>query len=171
MKKSLEDTLYWIASRDAPFFQIIIGFMIFMAGLVITYYFGRSADLHCVRTGGAQIRCDITQKLLGFQPLDERQVNRIQMAEVEQSTGSDGDSTYRVIFVTLNGRVPLTSYTSSDYTPKADLVNQVNTFVNSDGPSVLEVQEKIAWWKWLFFFGFTGLGAGMILVSLKKYLR
>ena len=170
MKKSIEDTLYWIASRDASLFQIIIGFMIVMVGLVITYYFGRSADLHCVRTGADQIRCDITQKLLGFQPLNERHVNSIQMAEVDQSTGSDGDSTYRVIFVTPSDRVPLTNYTSSDYAPKADLVHQVNDFINSDQQSVLDVQEKIVWWKWLFFFGFTGLGVGMILVSLKKYL-
>jgi hypothetical protein len=171
MKKSIEDTLYWIASRDASFFQILIGFMIVMVGLVITYYFGRSEDFHCVRAGAEQIRCDITQKLLGFQPLSKRRVNSIQMAEVEQSIGSDGDSTYRVIFITPNGRVPLTNYTSSDYSPKADLVSQVNTFINSDQQTILDVQVKIEWWKWLFFFGFTGLGVGMSLVSLKKYLR
>jgi len=170
MKKSIEDTLYWIASRDASFFQILIGFMIVMVGLVLTYYFGRSDDFHCVRTGAEQIRCDITQKLLGFQPLSERRENNIQAADLDQSTGSDGDATYRVVFITPNGRVPLTNYTSSDYTPKADLVRQVNDFINSDQQSILDVQVKIEWWKWLFFAGFTGLGVGMILVSLKKYL-
>ena len=171
MKKSIEDTLYWIASRDVYFFQILIGFIIVMVGLVITYYFGRSADLHCVRTEARQIRCDITQKLLGLQPLGERRVSRIQMAEVDQSIDSEGVSTYRVVFVTSDGRVPLTNSTSSDYAPKADLVHQVNNFINSDQQSILDVQVKIAWWIWLFCFGFTGLGVGMILVSLKKYLR
>jgi uncharacterized membrane protein len=170
MKKNLEDTLYWIASHDASFFQILIGFMIVMVGLVITYYFGRAEDFHCVRTGAEQIRCDITQQLLGFQPLSERRVNSIQMAEVEESIDSQGDKTYRVIFVTPNGRVALTSYTSSDYTPKAELVHQVNDFITNDQQTILDVQLKIEWWKWLFFVGFTGLGLGMILVSLKKYL-
>jgi len=171
MKKSIEDTLTWIASHDASFFQILIGWLIVMVGLVITVYFGRSADLHCVRTEVKLIRCDITQKLLGFQSLGARRVNHIQAAEVEEHIGSDGDSTYRVIFLTANGRVGLTSYTSSDYTPKADLVDQVTTFIDSNQQSILDVQAKIAWWLWLFFFGFTGLGVGMILVSLKKYLR
>ena len=170
MKKSIEDILYWMASRDASFFQIIIGFMIAMVGLVITYYFGRSADLHCVRAGERLISCGITQKLLGVQALDERRVNGIQKAEVDESIDSQGDATYRVVFVTPNGRVPLTHFTSSDYAPKADLVHQVNNFINSDQQSILDVQVKIEWWKWLFFFGFTGLGVGMILVSLKKYL-
>jgi hypothetical protein len=97
-------------------------------------------------------------------------VNSIQMAEVEESIDSQGDKTYRVIFVTPNGRVALTSYTSSDYTPKAELVHQVNDFITNDQQTILDVQLKIEWWKWLFFVGFTGLGLGMILVSLKKYL-
>jgi hypothetical protein len=171
MKKLFKDTLYWLAARDAAFFQIIIGWMIVVAGLVITFYFGRSADLHCERGGVEQIHCSITQKLLGFQPLSESRVSLIQMAEVEESIGSDGDSTYRVVFVTSNDRVALTSYFSSDYAPKADLMERINAFIHSDQQFGLDVQEEIVWWKWLFFIGFTGLGAGMILVSLKEYLR
>jgi hypothetical protein len=171
MKKKIEDILYWMALHDVSFFQILIGFMIVMVGLVITYYFGRSADYHCVRTGEKQIRCDITQKLLGSLPLGVRRVNHIQIAELEEHMDSDYHATYRVVFVTSEERVSLTNYTSSDYAPKADLVHQVNNFINSDQQSVLDVQVKIAWWIWLFFFGFTGLGVGMILVSLKKYLR
>jgi hypothetical protein len=121
-----------------------------------------------VRTGEKQIRCDITQKFLGFLPVGERRVNHIQMAEVDEHMDSDYNATYRVVFVTPNGRVALTSYTSSDYHPKKDLVNQVNTFINGDQPPALEVQEKIVWWKWLFFFGFTGLGLGMMGVALKQ---
>jgi hypothetical protein len=171
MKKNIEDTLYWIASRDTYFFQIVIGWLIVMTGLVITYYFGRAANLHCVPSGERQINCTITQKLLGSLALNQSRVNGIQQAEVEESLGDEGGSTYRVIFITSNGRVALTSYMSSDYAPKADLVRQVNNFIDSDQQSVLDVQVKIAWWIWLFCFGFTGLGVGMILVSLKKYLR
>ena len=170
MKKTWENTLYWIASRDASFFQIIIGYMIALVGLVITFYFARSADFHCTRVEAGEIRCSITHKLLGFQPLSKSWVEHVQMAEVEQNSGSDGNSTYRVVFVTRNGRVSLTSYFSSDYSPKADLVSQVNNFIDSDQQPVLEVQEKIEWWKWLFFFGFTSLGVGMILLTLKKFL-
>jgi hypothetical protein len=170
MKKSLENTLYWLASRDASFFQILIGYMIALVGLVITYYFARSADYHCTRVEAGEIRCSITQKLLGFQTISKSWVDHIQMAEVEQNSGSDGNSTYRVIFVTRTGRVSLTSYFSSDYSPKANLVNQVNNFINSGQQPVLEVQENIAWWKWLFFFGFTGLGVAMILITWKKFL-
>jgi hypothetical protein len=170
MKKTIEDTLYWMAAHDASLFQIITGFMMVMAGLVITYYIGRSADYHCVRAGEKQIRCDMTQKLLGFQPLSVRRVNHIQRAELEELMDSDYHATYRVVFVTPNERVPLTRFSSSDYTQKAYLVHQVNDFIIRDQPPTLEVQEYIAWWIWLFFFGFTGLGVGMILVSWKKYL-
>ena len=170
MKKNIEETLYWMALHDVSIFQILIGFMIVMAGLVITYYFGRSADYHCVRTGEKQIRCDITQDLLGFLPVGVRRVNHIQAAELDEHMDSDYNATYRVVFVTPLGRVALTSYTSSDYHPKKDLVDRVNTFINDDQPPVLEAQEKIVWWKWLFFIGFTGLGLGMMGVALKQIL-
>jgi preprotein translocase subunit SecF len=171
MKKFLEDTLYWLAAHDDAFFQILIGFMLAAVGLFTSYYVGRSAQLHCERTGANQVACSITQKVLGIQPLSERQVNLIQRAVVDESFDSNGDATYRVVFNTPNGREPLTKSFSSDYAPKADLVQQVNKFIDTDQGSVLEVQEKIAWWIWLIFFGFTGLGVGMMLVSLKKYLR
>ncbi len=169
MKKPLEDTLYWMAAHDASLFQIITGFMLVMAGLVITYYIGRSADYHCVQAGEKQANCEITQKLLGFQPLSVRRVNHIQRAELEEHMDSDYHATYRVVFVTPNERVSWTKYSSSEYTQKASLVHQVNDFIISDQPPTLEVQESIALWIWLFFFGFTGLGVGMILVSLKNY--
>jgi hypothetical protein len=168
--KFFEDILPWFAEHDTSFFQIIIGLVIALVGPFITFYIGRSADLHCVRTGADQIRCDITKKLLGFQPLGTSRVYGIQKAEVDENIDSQGDSTYRVVFVTPYERVALTSFTSSGYAPKADLANQVNDFINNDQPSILEVQQKIDGWIWVFFFGFTGLGVGMILVSLKKFM-
>lgn len=171
MKKSLADTLSWIAARDAQFFQIVIGWLMVIVGLVLAYYFGRAAHLRCMRAGEGQANCAITQKLLGSLALNQSQVSRIQQAEVEESYGGEGGSTYRVVFITAAGRVALTGYLSSDYAPKADLVNQVNTFIDSGQQPVLEVQEKIVWWKWLFFISFPALGVGLILEALRKYLR
>ena len=168
--KAFDDLLQWLVDHDSSFFQMIIGLMIALVGLLITFYIGRSTDFHCVRSGENQIRCDIMHKLLGLQPIDDRLVNSIQKAEVEESTDSQGDSTYRVIFVTPNGRVALTKSTSSGYSPKADLVQQINNFINTDQEPILDVHIKIEWWIWVFFFGSTGLGVGMILVSLKKYM-
>ena len=168
--KNFEHILQWWALHDTSFAQIVIGFIMALVGLIITYYIGRSTDFHCVRTGGDQIRCDITRKLLGLQPVDERRVNGIQQAEVEESVGSEGDSTYRVVFVIPNGRVALTKSFSSDYNPKADLVQKINNYINSDQQSSLDVEVNIEWWKWVFFIGFTGLGVGMIGVSLKEFV-
>ena len=170
MKKNIEDTLYWMALHDVSIFQILIGFMIVMAGLVITYYFGRSADYHCVRAGEKQIRCDITQKLLGFLPLGVHRVNHIQMAELEEHMDSDYHATYRVVFVTSDGRVSLTNYTSSDYAPKADLVHQVNNFINSDQQSSPGCSSQNRLVDMALLFRLYRPGGGDDPGILKKYL-
>jgi hypothetical protein len=168
--KIIRDILDWWVSHDTSFSQILIGFLIALVGLVITYYFGRSTNFHCVRTGADQARCEITHKLLGVQPMDVRRVDGIQQAELDENLDSSGDSTYRVILVTSFGSEPLTSSFSSGKSPKADLVERLNTFISSSQQETLDYQAKIEWGLWVFLIGFIGLGVGMIGVSLKKFI-
>jgi hypothetical protein len=96
-------------------------------------------------------------------------LDRILQAEVDESASSDDGATYRVIFVTSSARVALTNYTSSGYSAKADLVQQINTFIRNDPQTTLDARMKIEWWVWLFCFGSIGVGIGMILFSIKEF--
>jgi hypothetical protein len=168
--KFINDLIEWWANHDDSFFQILIGLLIALVGPLVTFYVGRSTDLHCMHTGAQTIRCAITHQLLGIQPMDTRQVDGIQKAEVDENLESGSDSTYRVIFITAYGNEPLTSSYSSGYSSKAELVKQIDTYIDSDQQSPLDVQMKIEWWVWVLLFGSIGLGVGMILGSLKKFV-
>jgi hypothetical protein len=163
--KIIENTPDRLILRNFPFIQLIFGLSFALAGLIVTFFFGRSFDLHCVRRESKQIDCNVTQKLLGYQELGQTSVTAIQKAEVDESTDSDGDTTYKVVFITSKGRVPLTSFSSSGYNAKADLAHQINNFINADQQASLDIQLKMEWWILIFLFLFTGVGVIVILLS------
>jgi hypothetical protein len=163
--KIVENTPDRLVLRSFPSIQIIFGLFFAVVGLTITFFFGRSFDLHCVRSGSKQIDCNVTHKLLGYQALGQTRVTAIQKAEVDESTDSDGDTTYKVVFITPKGRVPLTSFSSSGYNAKADLAHQINNFINDSGQASLDIQVKMEWWILIFLFVFTGVGVIVILLS------
>jgi hypothetical protein len=163
--KIIESDSNRLVLRSFPSIQILVGLVFALSGLLITFFFGRSYDLHCVRAGSKQVDCRVTQKLLGFQVIDQRKVTAIQKVEVDESTDSDGDTTYKVVFITPGRRVPLTSFSSSGYNAKADLAHQINNFINSDRQASLDIQVKMEWWILIFLFTFTGVGVVAILLS------
>jgi hypothetical protein len=163
--KIVENDANRLVLRSNPYFQIIIGMILALTGLVITFFFGRSVELHCERAGTEQITCQLTQKLLDFQPLGKRTVSNIQGAEVVESRDSDGDSTYKVVFITANGRLPLTNFSSSEYSAKANLSRQINDFISRPRQNSLDTQVNMEWWILIILFAFSGGGILVILLA------
>lgn len=163
--KIIENTPDRLVIRDVPYLQIFLGLMLAIVGLVITFFFARSVDIHCDRVGSGQVNCRLTEKLLGFEPVGGRNVKKVQKVDVAESRDSDGNAIYRVIFVTDTGNVPLTSYSSSGYNNKARLSQQINAFIQNAVQRSLDVKLAMEWWILIFLFLFTGAGIIMILLA------
>jgi len=163
--KIIENTPDRLVLRSDPTLQIVFGLVFAVTGLIITYFFGRSVDVHCEKIEPRQVNCQLTPKLLGLKPLGQRRVLNVQKAEVSESRDSDGDSTYRVIFITAAGKVSLTNYSSSGYSAKANLAEQINSFIRDNQRTALDVKVNMDWWILIFLFAFTGVGIIVILVA------
>jgi hypothetical protein len=163
--KILENTSDRLVIRSSPTIQIICGLISCLVGLAITFFFGRSVDIHCEKLEPGLVNCQLREKLLGFTPLGERSVLHVQQAEVDSSKDSDGNSTYNVVFVTPKGRVSLLNFYSSGYTSKANLVQRVNGFIQGAGERSLDVSMNMEWWILIFLFACTGVGVLVILFA------
>jgi hypothetical protein len=163
--KIIEDTPDRLVLRSIPYLQIIFGFIFAVTGLVITFFFGRSVDVHCQKIETKQVNCQLTQKLLGFETLGQRSVLNVQRADIAESQDSDGNSTYQVMFVTAAGKVGLTTFFSSGYIAKANLAQKINNFIQDTRQPSLDVTLPMEWWILIFLFAFTGVGVVTILLA------
>jgi hypothetical protein len=163
--KIIENNPNQLILRSDPYGQIIFGLFFALIGFAITYFIGRSVDIRCERADAKQITCQLTDKLLGITPVGKRTINHIQSAEVSEHRGSKGSYTYQVMFITANGPVSLTGYSSSGYEPKANIAEKVNNFIQGGRQDVLEFQAAMDWWVLLFLFIFGGFGVGAILLA------
>lgn len=169
--KIIENTPNRLLIRDNPYLTVFLGLLFGLIGLVITFFFARSVDVHCDKIEPGRVDCRLAEKLLGFQPIGGRMVKDVQKAEVAQSQDSEGNLSYRVIFLTATGRVPLTVFYSSDYTAKADLAQRINTFIQDASARSLDAALSMEWWIWIFFVVFGGLGGFMVLVSKRTTIE
>jgi hypothetical protein len=163
--KIIENTPDRLVLRNYPTLQIVMGLIFALTGMVITFFFGRSVDLHCDKLEPGLVNCRLGDKWMGYLPLGERMAQHVQSAEVDESTDSEGDSTYKVVLVTDAGRVSLTSFYSSGYSAKANLAQRVNGFLQASGQRTLDLKVNTDWWILIFLFLFTGGGVVVILLA------
>jgi hypothetical protein len=163
--KIIENTPDRLVLRSYPTLQIVFGLVFAITGLVITYFFGRSIDIHCQKVGPRQINCLLTQKLLGYQELGQRSVLGVQKADVAESQDSDGNSTYRVVLVTGAGKAGVTTFYSSGYSAKNKLAQRINNFIQDERQTALDATLPMEWWILIFLFAFTGVGIVTILFA------
>jgi hypothetical protein len=163
--KIIENSPNQLILRSNPFWQLIFGLIFALAGLAITYFLGRSVDTHCEHTSSREITCTLTEKLFSLVPVGQRTIPNIYGAEVEESRDSDGDTTYKVVFLTNAERVPLTGYTSSGYSSKAEVAEQINQFVQAGRQNSLDIQVKMEWWILIFLVAFGGVGVGIVVFA------
>jgi hypothetical protein len=68
----------------------------------------------------------------------------LQGATVETNSDSDG-STYRVVLMTNEGTIPMTSSSDSRYGSKQELAGKINIFLSNPNERFLLAEEK-SWW-------------------------
>lgn len=165
--KIVESNSNQLILRSTPYFMILFGLIFAVVGLGVAFFAARSMDLHCEHLRVDQITCELTEKLLGVVPVGQRTIVNIQHATIDESTDSDGDSTYRIVFITVNSDsdVPLTSFYSSGYNAKARVAEQINDFIKTGQNSTVNIRVNYDLWILIFPFGFGGAGTLIILLS------
>jgi hypothetical protein len=163
--KIIENTPDRLVLRGYPIMQIVFGLIFGLSGLLPTFFFARSVDLHCDKLEDSLVNCQVDEKLMGYLSLGVRQIPHVTEATVDSSTDSDGDTTYKVIFITTEKTVSLTGYSSSGYNSKADLAARVNRFIQNSGQRSLDLRLDMEWWILIFLAVFGGVGAVAILLS------
>lgn len=163
--KIVENNTNQLTLRSDPYGQIIFGLIFALAGFAITYFIGRSVDMHCERVQPKQITCELTDKLMGISPVGKRTISNIESAEVDEHRDSDGDRTYKVVLITANGPVPMTGFSSSGYGSKAAIAEKINDFIQGGRQGALDIQVPMDWWILIFLFIFGGFGIGAVLLA------
>ncbi|MEB3335875.1 MAG: hypothetical protein VKJ46_00310 [Leptolyngbyaceae bacterium] len=111
--------------------------------------------LTCQREEPTQGLCTLKAKqgpLSWEKTLQDFPVNQLQGAELESSTRSTSNL-YRIVIITKEKALPLTSTFASGQENKAEIVDQINAFVNNLEQSSLQVQQDDRW----FFYIMGGI--------------
>ncbi len=113
-------------------------------GLLFSYLLGVVTTLECTRAGTAQ-SCHLQNSWLGLVTLNDRQLEAVHEAWVEESCDDDG-CTYRVALQTSQGQLPLGSAYSSGEASKQEKARLVNAYVKDPSIASLKVQEGGGFW-------------------------
>ncbi len=117
---------------------IVIG--IFVAAFLV--FGGESSKLTCKHSRQpGTATCVKKSVLLWVIPLSTKSINEVSGAQLSATTGYEDSDVYRVELITPQGIAPLTSAYTSGYSTKRDLVEQVNTFLQSTGNETLVANE------------------------------
>jgi hypothetical protein len=163
--KIIEKNSNRLILRSYPYSQIILGLVFAVASLAVTYFFGRSIDVRCEHAKAGQITCYLTDKLLGITPIGRRTIDNIQSARLSEYHSTKGGISYQAVLITANGLFPLSHLSSSDYEPKANAVQQINSFIQNQHQDVLELQVPMEIAILVFSLAFGIVGVGMIFVA------
>ncbi len=169
--KIIENTPDRLVIHDTPTLQVFLGLLFSLVGLIVIFVFARSVDVHCEKVETRQVNCQLTQKLGGLLTFGTRSVLNVQKADVAASTDSDGNATYRMIFITATGKTPLTFYYSSGFNSKTSQAQRINTFIQNAAQPTLDFQVSMDWWTWFFLIVFGGLGGFMIVVAKTVHIE
>lgn len=147
-----------------PIFIWIIGVIFAFVGLSIIAFLGKETIMTCSRFANLDGVCAI--KETGILGVDIKKIplKSLHGAEVESSTDSEGDTTYRVILKTNRGNIDFSSYSSSGYSEKEYIASNINNFVKNTSQQTVTVEQD----ERIFIYLFGGVFAllGLIIVLL-----
>lgn len=154
--------------QGGPIVLFLMGLIFAAAGLAVVYYLGHDTELNCRRTVN---RCVIEKtNVFGDTEVEETiRLGSLAGAEVIEKRDSDGDYTYKVMLITDEGRIPLSSVSTSDRKSHRENAQKINNYVNSFNET-LELVESGKWIR-IFGFVFAGIGGLMFLGSLAGLLK
>ncbi|MBN1262307.1 MAG: hypothetical protein JXB35_16630 [Anaerolineae bacterium] len=157
------DSQLILQGKSMGFILALMGVVFAVVGLAAFVFLGQTATLSCDRSWTPD-PCRIDRTLLGV-TLKTESLNSLLQAYINESRDSDGDLTYQVVLVTLEGDVPLTSYTSSGYSKHLRIVNEINAFLENREQRSLKVDESGG--LGMIFGGvFAVVGIGLLLAGL-----
>ncbi len=109
------------------------GWIIIAVFVVIFLIFGgESSRLTCRHSRQPQTAlCTKQSRLLWVFPLSTKTVENVSGAQLGVTSGEESGTVYRVELVTSQGIVPLTSMYTSGSSTKQDVVDQINTYLQS----------------------------------------
>ncbi len=131
-----------------PWFLWLFGAAFSTAGLVVILLLGNVTTLTCQRTGTTG-DCKLSQSGVLDSSLQRLPLNEVRGAEIATHHNRDGN-TYQIRLLTDTGEIPLTSYYSSGYSSKANVVQQIEQFVSNPEISSLSIQEDGRWFAYPF---------------------
>jgi hypothetical protein len=141
-----------------PIWLWLFGLIFAGVGFSMITSFGKVITIQCDRIAPIQSQCQL--KSAGFfgMAAQEKPLNGLQGATVDRSSGSRG-STFRVVLLTNEGKVPFTDYYSSGENGKREIATRISTFLASSQTSSLKLQQDDRWF--MFAFGSLFVVAGL----------
>ena len=143
----------------------LFGLLFFVVGVVLTFVLGQTVHLACERLEDQVVACDVRRTFLGI-TVKEKNLGRIQGAQVAQKIDDEGDYLYRIELSGSNGRIPLREAWSSGYDKKERFAEDVNDFVQDATAPTLELELAGAW-QMLFSLSFGLVGLVLAAVGLR----
>lgn len=156
--KILHKTEKLLTLRLRPVWVWILGGMFAACGFSLIAIFAQVTTFTCTRIEPTNCKL-VTSGLLASKP-KEFSLNMLQGAKVEGDNRSGRNSTYRVIILTSNGKVPFTSYFDSDHSKKETIVSHITNFVSN--PKITSLTEKQDDRLWMYLIGGIFVTGGLI---------
>jgi hypothetical protein len=142
-------------------FVWIFGFVMISFGVVVLFMLGGKNTIICSRSGKQAGKCQIISSSLLVSHTTQLALKDLQGAELDVSSSSDSD-TYRVVLLTTQGKMPLTSYYGSSSGSQQSVVEQVNAFLKDPAlKSLLTTQDEGAL---PFIIALLMVGFGILII-------
>ena len=157
-----------VKKKLGPVGQFFLSLVFMAAGLAVVYFMGSSFTLICHRD---ENRCIVEEDNLFREKETSFTLNLsdIQKAEVVESRNSKGKSSYQVMLVTNEMRVPIADFMTSKYSSCSKEVDKINRYINSRDQDLSVTESgKIPMVLGLFF---AGVGALVFLGSIWKMFK
>ncbi len=138
------------------------------AGILIIIFVAQLAVLDCYRETVTPT-CEIRRQFLGRN--ETIAIGTPRRAFVQESTDSDGDSTYRVAIESDRGTYPIVTYHSSGRNDKRQQRDRIEQFIADPNQTSLSIAIDNRWWSYPFggVFGLTGLAFSLSLFRHTDY--
>jgi hypothetical protein len=154
-----------LAGRNSGILLILLGIIFGGIGIVTMYAFGQTVALSCSRDWQPD-PCRIERTWLSI-PVKTTSLHSLLESYLDESSDSDGTS-YRVMLVTQEGNVPLTSSYSSNYSQQLNIVREINAFLGNREQRTLEV-ESSGTFSLVFGLVFVFVGVGVLYAGIRAF--
>ncbi|GAP13509.1 hypothetical protein LARV_01263 [Longilinea arvoryzae] len=161
--KTIESSPTTLALRRVPIGIWLFSLVFIGVGLVCGMLVGKLATLHCQRSGSGGECQFSTRGFIGPASVMTFAVEDLQAAELQVSEDSDDGDTYRVAFQVQGKWIPLTKVYSSGWSSKDDVVQNINTFIQNQSQTELNIRQDDRLFAALFGGIFSLAGLLMIL--------